>query len=154
MTPELNTLMQEYTLSATAIANAKQLMANMLEPIKSSMEYKNLQSFVEGEQPKANEMQEQIKHEALEIFVSTASKKPIEGIGIREMTSVVFDDKLAVMWAKERMPELLTIDKGKFEKIMQAIDADDRPQFVTVKKDPQVTFAKDLSMWLPKMDGE
>lgn len=154
MSPELNTLMQEYTLSTTAITNAKQLMASMIEVIKSSMEYKNLQSFVEGEQPKANEMQEQIRTAAVEIFTTTQSKKPIEGIGIREMTSVVFDEKLAVMWAKERMPELLTIDKGKFEKIMQAIDADDRPQFVTVKKDPQVTFSKDLSMWLPKMDSE
>lgn len=151
---EINTLMQEYALSTTAIANAKQHMANMMEVIKASPTFKQFQSFVEVEQPKLNEIQEQIKSAALDIFTTTQSKKPIECIGIREMTSITFDEKQAVTWAKERMPELLTIDKGKFEKIMQAIDESDRPEWVKVEKNAQVTFAKDFSAWLPKMDGE
>ena len=75
----------------------------------------------------------------LQVYAETGNKAPAVGVGIREVTILDYDKKVAFDWAKSHKMAL-QLDKKAFEKIVKA----DTPDFVTVTHEPQATIATNL----------
>ena len=72
-------------------------------------------------------------------YNKTGSKAPAPGVGIREITKLDYDGKIAFDWAKAHEMALM-LDTKAFEKIAKA----DPPDFVKITTRPQATIATDL----------
>ncbi len=75
----------------------------------------------------------------LQAYAETGNKTPAVGVGIREVTKLNYDGKVAFDWAKSHKMAL-QLDKKAFEKIAKA----DTPDFVTISQEPQATIATNL----------
>jgi len=75
----------------------------------------------------------------LQAYATTGNKAPAEGVGIREMTVLTYDNKVAFDWAKAHKMAL-KLDTSAFEKIAKA----DPPDFVKITTEPQATIATNL----------
>ena len=74
-------------------------------------------------------------------YTETGNKAPAKGVGIREVTKLEYDQKVAYDWAvKHQMA--LKLDVTGFEKIAKVSP----PEFVTVSTEPQATIAKELQV--------
>jgi hypothetical protein len=102
---------------------------NSVDPLKKRIEELKLS---------LNSLKEEIEKDAIEEFKETKQKKLLGGIGIREKKHLIYDEKTAFNWAKEKGTCLL-LDKKKFEKI--ALELTD---FVVENKEIQVTFPKEV----------
>lgn len=82
--------------------------------------------------------------EAAEAYYATSlDKRPIAGVGIREVTEYNYDPETALDWAvQHQMRGLLQLNKSRFEGLARAA-ADDMP-FVAITSHPQATLAADL----------
>ncbi len=67
------------------------------------------------------------------------NKKPADGVGIREVTKLEYDGKVALAYAKEHLL-FLQLNKTAFEKFAK----DEEPDFVTITTEPQATIAAKL----------
>ncbi len=76
---------------------------------------------------------------ALATYESTENKAPEVGVGIREVTVLTYDNKVAFDWAKAHKMAL-KLDTEAFKKIAKA----DPPDFVKITKEPQATIAAEL----------
>lgn len=90
-----------------------------------------------------NEVEEReiaLRQLAIEYFLETGSKKPIPGVGVREMTVVEYRVDKALAWAK-KTGLCLKLDAVAFKKVAKA-----NPSEVpaTIKKVPQGTISKNL----------
>ena len=79
----------------------------------------------------------QLTDEALTEFKDTGKKKLLGGIGIREGSTINYDSKKALEFAKEKMM-FLSLDKKAFEKVAGSLSLD----FVTIGTKATVTFPK------------
>ena len=79
----------------------------------------------------------------LEAYAETGDKTPAEGVGIREVTKLDYDQKVALDWAKSHKLAL-GLNKRAFEKIVKASDSLDFT-FVKVSHEPQATIATNLN---------
>ena len=77
----------------------------------------------------------------LKAYAETRDKAPAVGVGIREVTKLDYDKKVAFDWAKHH-EMALQLDKRAFEKIVKA----DTPDFVTITQEPQATIATNLEI--------
>ena len=75
----------------------------------------------------------------LQAYAETGNKAPAPGVGIREVTKLDYDNKVAFDWAKSHKMAL-QLDKKAFEKIARA----DTPDFVKITTEPQATIATQL----------
>ncbi len=75
----------------------------------------------------------------LQAYAETGNKAPAEGVGIRELTVLTYDGKVALDWAKAHKMAL-KLDTSAFEKISKA----DPPDFVKITTEPQATIATNL----------
>ena len=78
---------------------------------------------------------------ALEKFKETGEKKLAFGVGIRVMTKLEYDNKVAFNWAEEHKMAL-TLDKKVFEKIAKAQDID----FVKKLEVPSATLPSKIEI--------
>lgn len=76
----------------------------------------------------------------LKAYADTGNKAPAPGVGIREVTKLEYDEKVAFTYAKEHLL-FLQLNKTAFEKFAK----DEEPDFVTIIKEPQATIATDLT---------
>ena len=76
----------------------------------------------------------------LKAYAETGNKSPAAGVGIREITILNYDSKIAFDWAKAHKMAL-KLDTEAFKKIAKA----DPPDFVKITTEPQATIATDLS---------
>jgi len=74
-------------------------------------------------------------------YAETGNKAPAPGLGIREVTKLEYDTKVAFTWAVEHTMAL-RLDTSAFEKIVKASPLD----FVTVSQVPQATIATQLEV--------
>jgi len=77
----------------------------------------------------------------LQIYAQTGSKAPMPGVGIREITKLEYDAKVAFDWAVEHVMAL-KLDTSAFEKIAKVSP----PSFVTITTEPQATIATQLEV--------
>jgi hypothetical protein len=142
---------KEFAEIRTAIENAQDLMKAKLEAVKQSTGYKELAEYVESELPILTKLESEIKKGALDTFAAKGNKKPWDGVGIREMTKIEYDERLAVAYCQGNYAELLTVSKKPFEKLCLGLEsAGVLPKFVIVRKEPSAYIASDLSVYLEK----
>ena len=86
-----------------------------------------------------DEAEAKLREITLQVYAETGNKSPAVGVGIREVTKLEYDPKVALMWAKEH--ELaLKLDAPAFEKIAKV----DPMTFVKILQVPQATIASVL----------
>jgi len=90
-----------------------------------------------------SKLEESIKTKALDEYAADESKnkKLPFGVGIRVMKEVLFDDDLAMGWAKQT-GLCLKLDVSGFKKIAKAQDID----FVTIKDKPSATIPTEIKI--------
>jgi len=85
------------------------------------------------------EAEKQLREMALEVYAETKDKAVAPGIGIRVMTKMEYDAKVAMEWAVKH--ELaLKLDTGAFEKIAKT----NALPFVIIFEEPLATIAQEL----------
>ena len=108
---------------------------NYEKMITSALEKKK--SLLEQE----TEIKGKLTEQGLEEFKETKSKKLTGGLSIRETKKIDYDDKKAFEFALEKKL-FLQLDKKAFEKSVDSLDLD----FVTISKEPKVTFPKEIKL--------
>ena len=88
---------------------------------------------------RVQEEEGKLRELTLQAYAETGNKAPAEGVGIREMTVLTYDGKVAFDWAKAHKMAL-KLDTTAFEKIAKA----DPPDFVKITTEPQATIATHL----------
>lgn len=75
-------------------------------------------------------------------YTATGEKKPVDGVSIRETTTLAYVDADAIAWAKTAMPQLVAeqLDARAFEKIAKAAPL----PFVTTTVVGKATIASEL----------
>lgn len=144
----MNTTMKNYAITRNTIEDVENRLKEMIEAVKQSPEYQEMSQFLDIKKQELADLETVIRLATLDAFRLTGSKKPWEGVGIRETTRFVYDEKLSTKWALEKAQHCLTIDKKKFEKTISAFDANDLPEFIMVYKDAVATISKDLETYL------
>ena len=76
----------------------------------------------------------------IEAYSATGNKKPVEGVGIRELMKLDYDPKTALSWATEHKIAL-ALDKKAFEGIAKQSPL----EFVTSTQEIQATIASELA---------
>lgn len=95
-------------------------------------------SVVEVEE-RVREAEASLRELTLQAYAETGDKAPAEGVGIREVTKLGYDGRVAFDWAKSHKMAL-QLDKRAFEKIAKA----DPMDFVKITTEPQATIATNL----------
>ena len=79
------------------------------------------------------------------IFRETGDKMPHPAVKIKMYAALDYTDEDAIEYAREHLPKALRLIKRTFEKAAKVLELD----FVTARKEPRVTIARDLSEYLP-----
>lgn len=79
---------------------------------------------------------------AVALFTATGNKQPVNGVGIRETTKLLYDPVLALEYAQEH-GVALKLDIAAFEQMAKIKEL--RPGFVTVLLTATATISQDLS---------
>ena len=87
------------------------------------------------------EAEVKLRELTIRVYNETGSKAPAKGVGIREVTVLTYDDKIAFDWAKAHKMALM-LDRKAFEKIAKA----DPPDFVKITTEPHATISPDLEV--------
>ncbi len=87
-----------------------------------------------------SEAEEKLRELTLRAYAETGNKAPEVGVGIREVTVLTYDGKVAFDWAKSHKLAL-KLDTEAFKKIAKA----DPPDFVKITTEPQATIATELN---------
>jgi len=120
-----------------------QTLKEMVSELRTEWEKYNAQTLDNLTQAGADVAAEETKLRelTLQAYAETGNKAPIEGVGIREMTKLEYDEKVAFDWAKAHKMAL-KLDTKAFEKIAKA----DTPDFVKIITEPQATIATQLEI--------
>jgi len=128
------------------VANARQLRDALITTKKIKMaqweeENRELLDQLEYQTTHVGLTEVLLRELTLQAYAQTGNKKPVEGVGVREVTKMEYDLKEAYQWAlKHQMA--LGLDKSAFEKIAKA----DKPDFVRVYTENQATIATNLEI--------
>jgi len=87
------------------------------------------------------EVEAKLRELTLQAYAETGNKAPAVGVGIREVTKLSYDLKVAFDWAIEHTVAL-KLDTSTFEKIVKV----DTPDFVKITTEPQATIATNLEL--------
>ena len=85
------------------------------------------------------EAEDELRDLTLKAYKETGNKAPAEGVGIREVTKLDYDPKVALDWATE-YKMALKLDTTAFGKIVKASPLD----FVKITTEPMATIATNL----------
>ena len=99
----------------------------------------DLESIIEA----LGDEEERLRELTLKAYAETGNKAPAPGVGIREVTILDYDPKVALDWAKTHKLAL-SLNKRLFESLAKT----DPPGFVTISKEAHGTIATDLSEYL------
>ena len=83
-----------------------------------------------------------VRELALAAYDETGNKDPHAAVKVKMYTVLTYDEKEALDFCRDCMPDALKLDKRAFEKV-----AKDSPlvDFVTATKEPRATITRDLS---------
>lgn len=86
-----------------------------------------------------DEEEGKLRELTLRAYTETGNKSPVIGVGIREMTRLEYDTKVAFNWAMEHKIAL-KLDSSAFGKIAKSSNL----EFVKIYLEPQATIATQL----------
>jgi hypothetical protein len=144
---EIKSMMKNYATIRIAVASAEEELKKMVDHLKQSDDYKTIEDWLIINKQSLEELDKDIREEAINQFEMTGSKHPWQSVGIREVTKYDYDLPKAVEWAKQNMPAILTVDKKKFEKVLSVTSPETLPETIKVYKEAIATIASDLSMY-------
>lgn len=99
-------------------------------------------SALKEQATRVESIKEIIRTDALKEFGETGEKKFVGGIGIREITELVYETEKAIDWCRENMPVAVVerLEKKTFDSFAKNNDV----PIVTRKKIAAVTFPKNI----------
>lgn len=85
-----------------------------------------------------------LREAAVAVYREEGEVEPSYGVSIALHTAIEYDEEEAVKWAEQNAPALIvkTINRKALEAL---VSAGEKPDFVTVKKEPRARIASDLS---------
>ena len=98
------------------------------------------------EKAELQEKEAELRVAILLSYTEDGNKKPHPALGIRITKKLDYDPAYAEEWAHAHSPNLLMLDKKRFEKVLKAGGMPDFP--ATEHEKPTATIAKDLSEYL------
>jgi hypothetical protein len=120
---------------------ASDLQSRLFSEMKNSEAYKAAEIVRQIAMTKRDELEADLRQNAIEEFTQTGDKHPCPALDIREMTHINYDPDIALEYCKKSMQGALQLDRTKFEKAAAALGLD----FVTISKVPKATIATNLN---------
>lgn len=130
---DLFTLKSESELLSQEVATRRESLTEMIANLTEGWRLENAELLAEA--AIAQEEFERKDKELRAAIVAAwpggdASKTLADGLSVKVMTKLVYDDKAAIEWAIEKnLPDLLKLDATKFKKAAEAL----RPSFVVME---------------------
>jgi len=120
------------------------------------------------------QLETEVREEALKLFTETGEKKPHEAVEIKEISkispgeSIPFEvvekdgtkraltlkerielmEKKALEYVKKELPQALVLDRKVFDKVMKALPEENLPDGVKIEKVPSAYISTELSKFL------
>jgi len=95
-------------------------------------------------------LEDEIRTEAVKIFAETGDKLPHEAVEIKEETELIVDEPQAEIYAYNKFPQALTLDRKIFDRLIRALPEEKVPDCVKIEKVPSAYIKSDLSEYLEK----
>jgi hypothetical protein len=143
---EYSELLAKLAAQRLTLATAKELRTVMIQNFEESPTYQAVQTNINNASNQIGVLTEQLHELALSDFRATGSKKPHPGVGIRVSTKLVYDQGVALDWAKTNLPAALVLDTKTFEAFVKATTVP--VTFVSELQIASATIATDLSAYL------
>lgn len=143
----MENLLIELADKKETLTQLRQQMQSMILGVTESEEYKNILEQERITVETIDELDTKIREGALEYYKLTGDKKPYEGVGIRVMTKITYDDESALNWCENWYRDALVIDKKMFDKFVRKLPEESLPIFVSIEYQPTATISADLSYW-------
>ena len=136
--------MTELQEQIKVVVEARQKASEVNHALRSAQavwEVTNHSLFEEDTQARiqCGESEQLLRELTLQAYAETGNKAPAKGVGIREITKLEYDTKVAFDWAVEHTMAL-KLDTSAFAKIAKVSP----PDFVNVILEPQATIATQL----------
>lgn len=134
---------------AKARANSEELKAKqkeMLDELQQSQAWTDIQLARTGYQTQIENLEAEIKAEAMVVFDATGEKKQ-QGVTVKEFTVVkITDEAKAREWCMTNFRPALKLDTKTFEKAAQ--DGTVPAELATIGTEPRAQIASDLNEYL------
>ena len=98
-------------------------------------------------------LHDQVRELTMAAYQETGEVKPVNGVHVKEYTVIDYPEPKAFDYCLAELHDALALNRKTFEKVVQALPEERRPEFVTVKKEPRATIAADLSFLLEESNG-
>ena len=137
---ELRALAEDLAFERMVYARVSEALAAK----KAQWEAENAGLIAEQAQTRLRieQLEAQLREQALHEYERTGARKPVLGVTIRLATEVKYDPAEGLAWAvANRHLNLLRLETKAFEQAVKAL----KPEFVTLVERPQVTIARDLA---------
>ena len=138
--------MSELEEQIKVVAVARKLaeeQKNIVSALREEWEQENqtVLELADSSREGVKEVETILRELTLKAYAETGNKAPAVGVGIREVTKLDYDQKVAYNWAVEHSISL-KLDVSAFEKIVKASPLD----IVTISTEPQATIATNLEV--------
>jgi hypothetical protein len=136
---DLKEAVEQYKDQSEALDAAK----GELKRLKEIFDNQNdvIYKIIENHSENCKNLKDEIQKLGKEEFEKTGNKKLFGGIGIQERKSIVYDEKKAFEFAKEK-DMFLSLDKKSFETAAKSLNLD----FVKEEKEIKVTIPKEIKL--------
>jgi hypothetical protein len=143
---EYNELLAKLAAQRLTLATAKELRTVMIRNFEESLTYQAVQGNINKAAQQVDELSDQLRELAMADYKATGSKKPHPAMGIRVSTRLIYDQGVALTWAKTNLPAALVLDTKTFEAFVKASTVP--VTFVSEHHIASATIATDLSEYL------
>ena len=136
---------KDLALARQVEAECKAEVANIQTQLEASWLWQTLtqhKAILKSASEAANQQADYVRELALAAYNEAGNKNPHTAVKIKMYTVLAYDEKEALDFCRDCMPDALKLDRHAFEKV-----AKDSPlvDFVTITKEPRATIARDLS---------
>ena len=148
MTVDIDTLVANAASIQREIDNVSgqlQEIREVVERIPVVQQLNELSSRLSRLRKEYEQLRESIRQQCVAVYKETGEKRPHPAAEIRMYTNIIYDEKDAVAFCMERLPEALRVDKRQFKAFVLNVTA---PDFVQVEKEPRCFLATDLSLFI------
>ena len=141
---------EEIALTRDQLEKAKLELNNFMEKIYSDEKYKALSLAVQELKAQLDNETNSLKSNVETEFINSGEKNkhPHPAITIKEVIKIQIDEKEARNYCFENMKSALKLDTTKFKNMVKIMEEEDRPDCVSIDKEPSATLKQDLSEYL------
>jgi len=125
-------------------AEIKAEVADIQTKLEASGLWKLLQerkALLKSASEAANQQADYVRLLALEAYNENGDKGPHAAIKVKMYTVLAYEERDALDFCRDMLPDALRLDKRTFEKAAKTLPLD----FVTITEEPRATIARDLS---------